>query len=625
MKNKYNILVTALILCVSIGLLSFVLFGVNKDVEKLNITNEQLVLNIESIVKDNDNKSNIIILQEAEIFNLKNQLAEVNVNYNSLKTQFDKLKENNNQNLQEIVELEQQLEEKNNYIQNLETVNTNLQTQNEELSNSLAQEQTRYSNLLVQYNQLLGSNGDKSEIIKNLRQELETSNNTITELQSQLNTVNSEKAQVESELATEKENYNTLKSQYDALVEDNNLKAEDIARLENEISTLTSAITELQAEIDNLELSNENLQTLLDSANAQIVDLQQQLNNNQGTGDLFKGLVAGTITEVTAEDLEGVTEIRPYSFYECDNLTVFELSDTITNVGKYAFYGCGELTTFTLNNNITTINDFTFSTCSKLKDINNTSNVKYIKESAFESTAIEHFDFSSTVTVYKRAFYSCDFKTVNFTNNLKTIGSYAFSASRLEYLEIPSSVTNLKDGFAFSNNNLLKTVIINEGVKSLGNQTFHTCSNLEEIILANSITELPSATFWNAKKVTKFNVPTSLTTLENFNYFSLENLIIPENVNTIDFNNFGMATLKNLYLANPGFTNKSTVTEDKINTILETCVLENVCVPVGTADTLNADLKTLLELKGITVTEMSLEDFEETFLTSEVITEGGEA
>lgn len=62
----------------------------------------------------------------------------------------------------------------------------------------------------------------------------------------------------------------------------------------------------------------------------------------------FKGIVDDSLTEVTAEMLNGVTSISSYAFYQCGNLTSVEIPSSVTSIGAYAFNDCRSLTSITV-------------------------------------------------------------------------------------------------------------------------------------------------------------------------------------------------------------------------------------------------------------------------------------
>lgn len=132
------------------------------------------------------------------------------------------------------------------------------------------------------------------------------------------------------------------------------------------------------------------------------------------TGDhsntLFNQLARGTITSVTASDLEGVTKLRDYFFFGCTGLTSATLPDTITKIGQYAFYG------------VTGIKDFE------------------MPDSVTEAGQACFIDFE------------CD--TFKLSNNLKSIPNYMFQDAWIssQVLSVPASVENISGFYNFDFN-----------------------------------------------------------------------------------------------------------------------------------------------------------------------------
>ena len=62
----------------------------------------------------------------------------------------------------------------------------------------------------------------------------------------------------------------------------------------------------------------------------------------------FKTFVDRSITEVTAEMLDGATEIGNSAFYNCISLKSVDIPNGVTSIGSYAFYNCRALTSVTV-------------------------------------------------------------------------------------------------------------------------------------------------------------------------------------------------------------------------------------------------------------------------------------
>ena len=62
----------------------------------------------------------------------------------------------------------------------------------------------------------------------------------------------------------------------------------------------------------------------------------------------FKGVVDDSLTEVTAEMLDGITTISGLAFYQCANLTSVDIPSSVTSIGAYAFNFCNRLESVTV-------------------------------------------------------------------------------------------------------------------------------------------------------------------------------------------------------------------------------------------------------------------------------------
>ena len=91
-----------------------------------------------------------------------------------------------------------------------------------------------------------------------------------------------------------------------------------------------------------------------------------------GVGDsnaAFKALVDKSITEVTADMLQGVTSIGNSVFSNCTSLASITIPNSVTSIGINAFNYCTSLASITFPNSVTNIGTQAFDNCPSLASI----------------------------------------------------------------------------------------------------------------------------------------------------------------------------------------------------------------------------------------------------------------
>jgi hypothetical protein len=104
-------------------------------------------------------------------------------------------------------------------------------------------------------------------------------------------------------------------------------------------------------------------------------------------------------------------------------------------------------------------------------------------------------------------------KTVMIGNGVTSIGDYAFfGCTSLTGIAIPNSVISIGNQ-AFSRCSGLTGVTIGVGVTSIGNAAFSYCSGLTSVIIGNGVTSIEHAVFFGCRGLTSITIPNSVTSI----------------------------------------------------------------------------------------------------------------
>ena len=148
---------------------------------------------------------------------------------------------------------------------------------------------------------------------------------------------------------------------------------------------------------------------------------------------------------------------------------------------------------------------------------------------------------------FEGAFENCtQIKSVIIPDSVKIIGNRSFvNCSGLTNLSIPSSVVEIENGSisiyndwrgAFYGCISLTNVHISNGLKSIGNGAFAECTSLESIQMPDSLITLGNDAFSGCKSLTSIRVPNSVITIGDGAFSrctSLMSVQIPNSVKSI--------------------------------------------------------------------------------------------
>jgi hypothetical protein len=157
-----------------------------------------------------------------------------------------------------------------------------------------------------------------------------------------------------------------------------------------------------------------------------------------------------------------------------------------------------------------------------------------------------------------KAFEETGVTSVVIPEGVTSIGSWAFySCSGLGSVVIPSSVTSIGDS-AFDYCSSLASITIPEGVTSIGDWTFADCITLSSLSIPDSVTSIGDSAFLECESLPNVTIPAGVTNIgvtAFYNCTSLGSVAIPASLANIGVEAFESCTsLTNATMAS-GVTN----------------------------------------------------------------------
>ena len=203
------------------------------------------------------------------------------------------------------------------------------------------------------------------------------------------------------------------------------------------------------------------------------------------------------------------------AFYNCTNLESVIIGNGVTAIGSYAFYNCTSLTSVTIGNGVTSIGSDAFSGCSSLTSIT----IPFVG------------GLKTATSASSSSLFGYIFGTSSYTGGTATEQSYG-SGSETYYIPTSLKSVTVTGGnilyHAFYNCTSLESVIIGNGVTTIGDSAFEYCTSLESVTIGNGVTTIGYGAFYGCTSLTSVTIPDSVSTIGSSAFEYCTSLIYTE-------------------------------------------------------------------------------------------------
>ena len=256
-----------------------------------------------------------------------------------------------------------------------------------------------------------------------------------------------------------------------------------------------------------------------------------------GITDIGSGTFGSCISLTDISMPNGLISIGEGAFRQCNSLSNIVIPDGVTTIGEAAFELCYNLTSITLPDSISSIGDYAFIDSSLLSEVfykgtqESWNSISIGNDNENLTGATIRFNYGAPVIVDSG---TCGAEGDNLTWMLDDAGTLTISGtgdmSNYSQNPISSTISTAPWGSG------VISLIICDGVTSIGNYAFYYCRSLTSITIADSVTSIGNYAFTVCGGLTNVIIPNGVTSIGSHAFSDcagLMSITIPDSVISI--------------------------------------------------------------------------------------------
>lgn len=230
-------------------------------------------------------------------------------------------------------------------------------------------------------------------------------------------------------------------------------------------------------------------------------------------GDTPWASYADVITEVVISD--GVTSVGARAFYRHTAITTVTLGKNVASIGLEAFFYCTSLTDIVIPESVHSIGKYAFRKCNALENAHLecadcwSVNGTYVSASGLA-------DGATAAEYLSKVYYASEWTFVG--GNCGKNAKWKLSESGVLTVYGKGAMYDYGSNGApwASYRSSIVSIVVSEGVTSVGNCAFYGCACAVSVTLPSTLTEIGNYAFYGCSALEELNVPASVNVIGSY-------------------------------------------------------------------------------------------------------------